>query len=213
MESGGYELKERPILFSAPMVRAILEGRKTQTRRIVKPQPSEEWHPEVGIYAPTVVDRHGEEGPGADVYGASDEDEGRISAHGQPGDRLWVREGFRHYCNEWHCGVPVAHLTYLADNGHGIVSFASAEPPVQKWWNKDKAPKPTAIFMPRWASRITLEITEIRVQRLQEITQPDAQAEGVSGREEFSELWDSINKKKCPWNSNPWVWAITFKQA
>src|SRR5690606_197652 len=88
----GAVMKERPIIFSAPMIRAILAGTKTQTRRAVKPQPSSEWCPKVGTYHPTMIDRYGEEYPGAEVYGASDEREGRVCPYGQPGDRLWVRE-------------------------------------------------------------------------------------------------------------------------
>jgi len=87
------------------MVQAILAGRKVQTRRIVKDQPSEDWHPEgVGLYAPTRVDQHGEEYPGTDVYGAADEDEGRICPYGKPGDRLWVAQEAETYSKT----VPIA---------------------------------------------------------------------------------------------------------
>ena len=90
-------MRERPILFSGPMVRALIEGRKTQTRRIVKPQPHEDCSAiEVGRYHPTVIDRHGDEQPGAEIFGAYslDGDWGAKCPYGAPGDRLWVKETF-----------------------------------------------------------------------------------------------------------------------
>lgn len=191
-------MKERPILFSGPMVRAILEGKKTQTRRVVKPQPDQQH----ALALPPL--------PASCPYG-------------KPGDRLWVRERI-----SWeHAGGNWLGVTYAAD-GH-YEEFL--EPPVD--WNTDDPPKTRpSIHMPRWASRLTLEITEVRVQRLQDISEEDAIAEGmpnfigrtVNGiavvrqsptpREEFATLWDSINGKRpgCSWSDNPCVWAITFRR-
>jgi hypothetical protein len=209
-------MAERPILFSASMVQALLAGRKTQTRRAVKPQPCDEWSPVVEPYNPTVIIR-GEEMPGAEVFGASDDREGRVCPYGRPGDRLWVRESF-------------APLT---------VGYAYAADPI---WNAapDGRWRPS-IHMPRVASRITLEITEVRVERLQSISESDAIAEGCTytdfglnrwhrpqpgwkcgdtptGHEQcmhsavyaYASLWDEINGAGA-WNTNPWTWAVSFR--
>lgn len=160
-------MKERPILFNGAMVRAILEGRKTQTRRIMVSLPA--WHKW--------------------AY--------------KPGDRLWVRE-------TWHCDNPEAAQDIMS-RGEGLYYRATEEHPeiISKW-------KPS-IFMPRWASRITLEITNVRVDRLRNMTQIDAVKEGMpdaEGKEValFEGLWDSINGKKYPWSSNPWVWVVSFRR-
>lgn len=184
-------MKERPILFSGPMVRAILDGRKTMTRRIVKPQPG---------------DHHSDEG-----YGAM---------HRCPfevGMRLWVREKWRPYS-----GV---HKRIIEFPDGGFIPVESA-PEV---WSSPKTRVPNgwcpSIHMPRWASRITLEIVSIRVERLDTISEADAAAEGVSLELEstpwgvlptpfwwaFRNLWQSINGPGS-WNDNPWVWVIEFKR-
>jgi hypothetical protein len=183
--------KERPIIFSGPMVRAILDGSKTQTRRVMKPQPLSA-------------------GPGVCPYG-------RI------GDRLWVRETWNTVNPE---GEPTSIL-YKADGSVMYRPFPSAE----AGWKAEQDAESldaqrwnTPIFMPRWASRITLEVTDVRVERVQEISEEDAKAEGVKPdpnerpyvedfREDFEHLWDSINAKRGhSWESNPWVWAITFRK-
>jgi hypothetical protein len=167
---------EKPILFSGPMVRAILAGTKTQTRRICQGQR------ELSNEHDFQIDRC--------PYGTG---------------RMWVREAWR-----VHGG---AEYEYMRDPG-SLMFRADME---ERFDCNDYRWRPS-IFMPRWASRITLEITEVRVQRLQEITEVDAKAEGVSrsakfsAREEFSMLWESINGKRAPWASNPWVWCLTFKQ-
>lgn len=180
-------MSERPILFSGPMVKAILEGRKTMTRRVVKPQPID------------VVKNKGLENSWCAVRlnGAFP----AVCPYGQVGDRLWVRE------------------TWYVENNDDYYPYykASEEHPeiFPKW-------RPS-IFMPRWASRITLEITGVRVEKLQEITEEDAMKEGVNWQDTaglarftakklFMTLWDSINGKKYPWASNPWVWVIAFKK-
>ena len=179
---------EKPILFSGSMVRAILEGRKTQTRRVIKPQP--EW-----------LIRGVLSWKGTSAV---------VQAHKAPykkGDILWVRETFAKNIP----GCPDG-ITYRADhqdqNGDGPAN------PI-KW-------KPS-IYMPRAASRITLEVIDVRIGRLQETTEMDARAEGVkivgssmghifTAREHFEGLWDSINKKRgFGWDVNPWVWAVSFK--
>lgn len=197
-------MKERPILFSGPMVLAILEGRKTQTRRVAKVHETSP-----GMISP-------------DPYHVPRSPQEHVSycPHGVPGDRLWVRETFR-----WVEGTR--QLAYAADKpAHILREMKTLH---QRW-------KP-AIFMPRWACRITLAITDVRVQRLQEITYEDAQAEGCNPPEVrmfslfgadaeqrrkiysihaelgFKPLWDSINAKRgFGWDKNPWVWAITFRR-
>ena len=189
--------KERPILFSAPMVRAILAGTKTVTRRIVKPQPEPNEHasplaPESGRYhwpsnlARTMVDVR---------------DMGSIGPFGRRGDRLWVRETWRVFGGrEYEYQREPASVIYRAD----------PEATDGGEWRP-------SIFMPRWASRITLEVVSIRVERLQEIDDAEAIREGVRGgsltsdAEAFEQLWDEINGDRAPWSSNPWVWRVEFK--
>ena len=185
-------MKERPILFSAPMVKAILDGQKTMTRR---------------------VNSIGE-------YYISD----KKCPYGVVGDRLWVRETW-YYEEHMHdstegmpdlpCGLYSHRLVYKADCTDYPVNVGVGR---QGW-------KPS-IFMPRWASRITLEITGISVERLQDITEEDAMKEGIpmeidcpecdTARKKFKNLWDSINGRgKKPgkaWNDNPWVWVIEFRR-
>lgn len=184
-------MAERPILFSGQMVRAILDGRKTQTRRVVKPP------------APFA--------PGDDIL--VEWATGQIKCpYGQPGDLLWVRE-------TWAANriFDDSSPRIVGNDHHGI------------WWKADHSSyrplnaKPgrwrPSIHMPRWASRITLEVTGVQVEQLQEITTEDALAEGIAKHEQwtprvqFSELWDSINAKRgYGWNSNPCVWVVEFKK-
>lgn len=192
--------KERPILFSGEMVKAILDGRKTQTRRILKPQPK-------GV----VVSKPNFDG----LFSEANDPVTRYFAchHGQPGDKLWVRETRADTCAEGVSKIPWYRADYL---GHGEID----PPPGGIKW------KPS-IFMPRWASRITLEIVSVRVEKVQEIRCEDALAEGVSlegelfpnvdsawkAHKRFRFLWDSINAKRgYGWEKNPWVWAIEFKK-
>lgn len=180
-------MKERPILFSGPMVLSILEGRKTQTRRVVTPQPlaDEAMH----------KSGHGRD----DLYWVGrlrdSENAWRIvrCPYGVPGDRLWVRETF-HDAG----GYPI----YRADE---------PGPDLEIRWSP-------AIHMPRWACRLVLEVTAVRVERLQQIGDLDAMREGCEQwadtdgafRASFCHLWDSINAKRAPWASNPWVWVVSF---
>ena len=203
-------MKERPILFSGPMVRALLAGTKTQTRRIVKPQPAHSCHYEMNGSGNAALHLADAGGPNQYVPPTPRSKDHRLPCpYGQPGDRLWVRETWR----EDSPDDPESAI-YKADAPANLPSGF-------KW-------KPS-IFMPRWASRITLEITEVRVQRLRNISAEDVLAEGIvdrwsrgnetwaaeecdEARAEYMNLWESINGPGSR-NINPWVWAITFKRA
>lgn len=209
--------KERPILFSAPMVRAILEGRKTQTRRVVAGQPLWTHLHTREITNPQLLfvrdDRALVELSVRDDWdGASGvlTDDGKLvrCPYGKPGDRLWVRETF---CCVHGLGEPSADdlVRYRADDTDGDRVITEV-----KCW------KPS-IYMPRVYSRITLELSEVRVQRLQEIDEADAIAEGFEACKDgnpgngsvfdwYRELWESINGPGS-WDANPWVWALTFE--
>jgi hypothetical protein len=196
--------QERPILFKAEMVNAIRGRLKSQTRRPIKPQPFD---------ATPIQPRSiqllwdGQENTDKFARGTIHQ----LSPYGKPGDRLWVRETWR----------PQDGITLHRQNRDEIEYRADGDRPKEPtdcYW------KPS-IFMPRWASRLTLEITDLRVERLQDISETDAKAEGVSlseivrghkvyhasYRAAFCSLWMSIHGSDS-WNANPWVWAITFKR-
>lgn len=193
-------MKERPILFSAPMVRAILEGRKTQTRRVINPQPtgrgSSDGKSETTLHYEL-------------LYGAIK------CPFGQIGDQIWVRENYRTdrqvdsaKPSELSKGEPIL---YEADSVFRTYGCHPLE------WGKQRP----SIFMPRWASRIQLEITGVRVERLQEISEEDAQAEGcdiafdnemsIGYFQSFQSLWTDINGAES-WQSNPFVWVVEFRK-
>ena len=216
----------KPILFSGPMVRALLDGRKTQTRRVLKPQPPKDEYGDDYItrlngpewYEPAVVDKYGDEVPGKPIWGVYDElGEWGAPVPYMPGDLLWVREKAYYGPNR---------IAYAADN----VPIGGRDR-VEGW-----GPARSSIHMPRWASRLTLEVTAVRVQRLQEISIEDARAEGVATeewddwrenvtsiaipegsyieneRDLFRDLWDSLNAKRgFGWDDNPWVIAVSFR--
>jgi hypothetical protein len=216
------------------MVRALLEGRKTQTRRLMRPQP-------IGGTARRMIMADDVQAKWQDVHDARE-----LCPYGVPGDRLWVRETWRpipaHGCGApgGVCDCADVTVRYAAD---GKEIFKSEYEQAAEWnWpqaaNKGNVP---AIHMPRWASRITLELTDVRVQRLQDISEEEASAEGAeecdfcggSGlsrtsadgqceifsecskpdfqRTRFANMWNFINRKRAPWDSNPFVWALTFK--
>jgi len=249
--------KERPILMSTPMIRALLDGRKTQTRRLLKPQVIEPKprplkhapkHP--GPYFDAYCgERKTEENPRGMSdrwcwWTADDRPDPLTEIRcpfGAPGHRLWVREAFTHVTGN---GIRVH---YRADgeptDREGRV--LPTEPGLRRWW--------PSIHMPRRSSRITLEITDVRVERLQDIDELDALAEGIEGRsvqgtldgrageyvvgsarDAFAALWDELSGKPRPlldddgdpvlddderpivipaqtWETNPWVWALSFK--
>jgi hypothetical protein len=213
-------MRERPILFSGPVVRAILEGRKTQTRRVVKPQPMQpdkwgiwgsESEPSEGYYI--LIHEEGGEGAGSNVAHQSPEWVPRCP-YGVPGDGLWVRETWHDYMGEetlYRADFPIIQHD---EDGEDL----SLRAEYFKW-------RPS-IFMPRAFSRITLEITGVRAERLRDITEEDAIAEGCAGGmhgsqslddlvdplDEYRDLWNTINGKTYPWESNPWVWVIEFKK-
>jgi len=212
-------MSEHPIIFSGPMMRAILAGKKTQTRRVLKVQPLD-IIPMEGEYA----------GTRWMVLMSREPNRGKVMRcrFGDPGDRLWVRETWRHYANEYCDGKTFAHVKYAADEAKRVIDISHIEdPPVRSWWNTGRHPWQASIFMPRWASRLLLEITDVRVQRVQEITGEDCEAEGMTAfcddgvhdpgdamYAQFRDLWDSINAKRgYPWSLNPWVWAISFRVA
>lgn len=187
--------REKPILFSAPMVRAILSGAKTQTRSVVKGlhQHSELTAPMWAAADEAVFIDGSNPVRGETVLARC--------SYGAPDDRLWVRESFR--LSAW--STEVHYPASLSD-----------------YDVREKGPWKPSIHMPRWASRITLDVLSVRVERLQAITEADAIAEGVTHGEDqegfdhrdlFMHLWQKINGKKHPWESNPWVWVVTFKRA
>lgn len=198
-------MKERPILFSAPMVRAILAGTKTQTRRVVKDNE-----------CPNLPSEIQEE---RELLGKP------FCPYGDPGDRLWVRE------SGWERPERTARM--MREGADTWPRFAYA---ADAWNDQDRAdfkawgfkPRPS-IHMPRWASRILLEIVSVRVERLQEISEADAIAEGIKGTcdgafhveddrfrspsaiESYARLWESINGPGS-WAANPFVWVVEFKR-
>jgi len=221
-------VSEKPILFRGEMVRAILAGTKTQTRRIVKPQPSEHWSPRVGLYCPTVIDKHtGEEDAGPEVFGASDEDYGRVAKYA-PGDLLWVRETWAP-ADVLVKGYELDDPDFVAYRADEMVRSSATGFNTGKGWNVDKLKWKPSIFMPRWASRITLRVTGVRVERLQAITEADAMAEGIvcdgkhgwrshpgdmrhnAPTHAYRALWESINGAGS-WDANPWVWVYEFER-
>ena len=204
-------IKERPILFSGAMVRAILDGRKTVTRRVVKPQPANDWR-FTGGYG-RITSKH----PHKDKFGVfirrgehTDFTEVDIipCPYGQPGDHLWVRETC--FINGPSKGSEVIYKADPLPNWEGEETDIRWRP---------------SIHMPRWASRIQLEITSVRVERLQDISEEQAKAEGATCelaeidsvrlgaastyRAGFQRLWQSINGPES-WDANPWVWVVEF---
>lgn len=191
--------RERPILFSGAMVRAILDGAKTQTRRVVTRRVNDEgqW----------VVTRPGGWADGRPHTSEEIVGQGWRCPYGQPGDRLWVRETWWPRCGDAHL-YGIREVVYRCDYGGtgGCLTPRSWRP---------------SIHMPRWASRLTLELTAVRVQRVQEISKEDATAEGfertpclpIDPRDWFRGRWDALNAKRgYPWDANPWVWALTFRR-
>jgi len=194
-------MKERPIIFSDEMVRAILEGRKTQTRRVIK-APVLQNHPEYRwkFYKNTLANWRFDTDDYPNVCGGF-----KIKCpYGQPGDRLWVRETIKRNINQQ--GEFDNLSFYDADE---TMTVADVWP-----WKRDVLP---SIYCPRGLSRINLLIKDIRVERVQDITEEDAEREGIDPEGyiptiQFKKLWNSINEKRgYPWESNPWVWVVEFE--
>lgn len=205
-------MTDHPILFSAPMIRALLDGRKTQTRRVLKPQPK----PQATFFAYDL----GENGFFArwleeDDQGNADLPFARIPA--MKGDRLWVREAWSGL-HVWRQMKPYARGECGSLTAKEVHYWADGNPMHGDW----ERPRPS-IHMPRWASRLTLIVTGVKAQRLQDISEEDASAEGCFKpydiamrdltdspyRTSFARLWSSINGPDA-WEANPWVTAITF---
>lgn len=222
-------MKECQILFNGPMVRAILERRKTQTRRVCRLQPHDAagmvWWPD-GAGTDT-----GTSGGAPGIYL-------KKCPYGELGDRLWVREAFAYSVIDPE-GLPPED----DPENYDIIYRSTYQQ--GGWWtdgegNAIKAPWKPSIHMPRWASRITLEITGVRVERLQDISEEDARSEGIAMRQisngdprtgcrdvfglscddnawassasqAYKDLWESI-KGPGSWESNPWVWVVEFKR-
>lgn len=205
-------MKERPIIFNNEMVRAILDGRKTQTRRVIKPQPTK-WLK----YQLTSRDW-------ITFQGNDDPDDLCVwkCPYGVPGDRLYVRETWQ-ICSREEV-IPGEPTIPWAHNPEQLVvvyraSSQEVNPDHPEWGRSRWRP---SIHMPKWAARLWLEITDIRVERVQDISEDDARAEGVINDPVvpwvdqpitwFSRLWNSINEKRSyGWDVNPWVWVVTFR--
>jgi len=226
-------MKERPIIFSGPMVRAILAGRKTQTRRVIKPQPLSRtqfyqqcWDP----YSRDLFYYPAEHRTPPETKNSTVDEIASVGEHvrcpyGKPGDRLWVREThrFAHHPELWdvveyRADEAIRKPTGL-DNNTGYQFSQLCDMNNGKW-------RPP-VHTPRWASRILLEVTEVRVERVQDISTEDAIAEAACEalendfaathlnaypKEAFQALWDSLNGKRgYGWDKNPWVWCVSFK--
>ncbi|MDR5867974.1 hypothetical protein [Halomonas koreensis] len=205
-------MKERPILFNDEMVRALLDGRKTQTRRLVKNQPA--------------GDTQGNDCRAAKVAGGFQwQHRGGASKvftcpYGKSGDQLWVRETWGALFTD-PPGTPGGRKPQPGDD------IRYRADPGQDWqWRDGSLPWRPSIHMPRWACRILLEVTAVRVERLQDITEDDARAEGCDNssteaahecgwyekpRRAFRRVWEQINGSDS-WDANPWVWVIEFRR-
>ncbi|WFA33442.1 hypothetical protein LVQ71_14805 [Klebsiella pneumoniae] len=199
------KISERGMIFNAEMVRALLDGRKTQARRPIK-------------WKQTRFTEIGEREDGSKWPWSEDAEHACDFWHpcpfGAVGDRIWVREAFRVHSR----ATDVATLVYKASERNSWTEQTRRVPVAV--CNKPATPEKwtPSLHMPRWASRILLEITGVRVERLRSMSQDDARAEGViaaSGPMEaglaFRELWDSIYGEDS-WKANPWVWVIEFKR-
>lgn len=200
-------MKERPIIFKSEMVGAILDGRKTQTRRIIKPQLPDN---------PTSV--------GGKKWGKVDGEFhycGVKCPYGKPGDRLWVRETFKPVRFE---GKPIVGIHYVSDGDnflwkvqpHSMYAFPKGKGTPDKEWPEGFCyGKSPSIHMPRWASRITLEIVKVRVERINDISSKEAANEmgyilGEKCPHFILDYWEKLHPGS--WDRNDWVWVVEFKR-
>lgn len=237
-------MKQHPITFTAESVRAILDGRKTQTRRVAKFRMLGDVNPG---FSGLSADHYCTGAPKLGWTLCSRGHGGVWQQHTRPlatyavGDELWVREAWR--MTKSH---DRAVASRMAARPYPLVWYAASADWYQHGadgWREHESPHELfhgryrhARYMPRWASRILLRVTEVRVERVQDITEEDARAEGVTGhdsepadlggtiyawpgrssapsaRAHFAHLWDSINVKRAPWESNPWVWVVSFER-
>lgn len=204
-------MAERGIIFSAPMVQALLDGRKTQTRRLINPQPS--------LPIDTIF-RSGRKWWTGDCLTAEKDEDLKVPI--AIGDRLYVREAW-HVRSEFS---DVIEVGYRASENRGHTEYVEQIPVGKTVPGKGKWPRfpnyGPSIHMPRWASRITLTVTGVRVQQLQEITLGDICAEGLAtsiydfkpatyGGVVWADLWNSLHTKPgTTWDDNPWIYALTF---
>ncbi|MDN7671293.1 hypothetical protein QZM22_01845 [Burkholderia oklahomensis] len=210
-------MKERPILFSGPMVRAILDGRKTQTRRIISPPHGYRW---LDLDVGTLVNDGGDKKHVTDLP----------QRHGIAGDRLWVRETTYDVERNGYVGPVYVE----SDEGTHAAAWGWGESDDPDYIEPYELRKRPAIHMPRSMARITLEVTGVHVERLQDITEADAIAEGIgktaagfwstycrsdvdgtySPRLSYQCLWDSLNASRSfGWDVNPWVWVVEFAKS
>jgi len=236
-------MKEHPILFTGEMVRAILAGNKTQTRRIVRGQEHFDKTVDLTGAIPETRGKY-------EFLRLANKDEFGGSIHnpyGVPGDQLWVRETHAYELwpsefgdmparNDWR---PIFHQVPedIDDEEFWLIPhYRATDPEPELCYDEQPNGEPCckwrpSIHMHRWASRIQLEVTKVRVERVRDISEEDAVAEGLradergfysgtekknrfyskSAKETYPLLWDSINGKSHPWENNPWVWVIEFK--
>lgn len=197
----------KPILFSEPMVRAILDGRKTMTRRLPDKQRRRAWEG----YQQSIALRRGMNPPKLPLYVYDEKEFYEIYPPYRPGDLLWVRET---WANALLNGGPDGFSDTFAYKADGSVRYGSRKaedlPPnaISAWQS--------SIFMPKAAARLFLRVKNVRMERVQDISAADAVKEGCAGEEDFRRLWDSLlkhaDRAKCGWDANPWVWAIAFER-
>jgi hypothetical protein len=243
-------MSEKPILFSAPMVRAILDGTKTETRRVVKwPAGCDEFWREDA--RPWLLGFGGGDYPDVSdgLIQVEDAPVLRVCPYGAPGDILWVRETWRPW--SWHEGEPITvefqaggprtecesdpawafryeqweERTWIALTEElEAKGVQTDDDGFYRWEGENPLRWRPSIHMPRWAARLFLRVTDVRLERVQDITEEGAIAEGVRGDEHdwadqptpsmcFSALWDSLNAKRgYGWDANPWVWVYKFER-
>jgi hypothetical protein len=203
-------MKSHPINFYTEEIRALQAGSMSAFIRPMKPQPSNDFNPRVGLFSPTkIYESTGEEYPGKEIFGCYDENEG-YNAPYQPGDRLWVRE-------TWG-GVNPGQT-------HGIIRYrADDDDDSAVIWKRSSQ-------MPRWGRRFLLEVTDVRVMRVQEITEEDAKNFGVEKEDDSDRwknylnpssfespkssawsIWENRFGKRFPWSTNPWAWITEFRR-